>query len=203
MEAPSHYCHVTSYLRTCHSWMIEDEVIHCTNNQSPIEIVALCGLLSYLPSFLSTPILTLYPGPGPHHFSLATLFHCPDASPSGQTSGAQPSACSPCVWSTGQMQSPGWEHSTWRDAYRRSLWTRAAMTFPLPTLTFILASLTFPLPTFPVALHCSSPFCLDSTRPQVTSRLLSFTHTPVVSSWRVFLPCPPPCPAHIYSSPEA
>lgn len=109
MEPPSHYCHVTSYLRTCHSWMIEDEVIHCTNNQSPIEIVALCGLLSYLPSFLSTPILTLYPEPGPHHFSLATLFHCPDASPSRQTSGAQPLACSPCVWSTGQMQSPGWD----------------------------------------------------------------------------------------------
>lgn len=90
MEPPSHYCHVTSYLRTCHSWMTEDEVIPCTNNQSPIEILALCGLLSYLPSFLSTPILTLYPGPGPHHFSLATLFHCPDASPSGQTFGMQP-----------------------------------------------------------------------------------------------------------------
>lgn len=34
---------------------------------------ALCGLLSYLPSVLSAPILTPCLGPGPHRFSLATL----------------------------------------------------------------------------------------------------------------------------------
>lgn len=76
---PSHCSCVTSWLRTCRSWITGDEVIHCANNQSPVE-KDLSSLWSVVLSSTCSinSNLTPCPGPGSHCFSLATLT-CPTA----------------------------------------------------------------------------------------------------------------------------
>lgn len=76
---PSHCSCVTSCLRTCHSWMTGDEVIHCANNQSLVE-----KDLSSLWSVILSPICSISSNPNslsrarPTSLSLATLT-CPTA----------------------------------------------------------------------------------------------------------------------------